>query len=1424
MKWFRLFIFWGVIGVITSLPGAAQPPKADRVSPDRVTPDRVTPDRVWFEHITVDQGLSHSDAMCVTQDRAGFIWIGTNQGINRYDGYELRSYLLPVNPRNGLAGNRLRAVYTDTRGRLWAGSESVGVSLYDTHRDRFVSLRQLATATVDRALLDRLDLANVEAITSDTQGRVWVGTRREGLFLLTLNDGQQLTSLTRVPVGTQADFWVTTLITDRSGTVWFGTAHEGLWWVAPSGTPRARTVALPHNRTSGSGDLPTVRALHADRRGGLWIGTDEQIFWTYNSGGLTTGRSGLTPLNGTFDEIESIHFDSFGHLWVGTNYGLLFWPGLPGPAPAGQPPIDQGRPTTFYPRDDDPHSINSGRVHQIFEDRNQILWLAASAGGLNKVDLGHKPFENLQRRFSQQPTLPNNYANAIYKDRTRNWLWIGTRNGFSRYDLTTRTYQNYESRPLPGDATGVDVASFHQTTDGTLWVGTRYSGLKILRNGRLSTLTTLPGGLSLGSTSLETIVEDRFGTIWVGSFERGLLRFDRQGQLLGHFSADNGRLPTNQITFLLYDRATDVLWASTRGTGLLKLQIGPDSLRVLRQFRHDPNNPASLRVNYTWPLLKDRLGRLWIGTIGGGLHQLTTDRQGREHIRRFDRVIAEPNIESILQDEQGDLWMGGAGLLRFNPTTGQAIRYDVADGLQSNSFKVGAAYRDADGTLYFGGIKGVTYFQPRLIRPNPYPPVVQLTNLRIFNKIVPVGDEVNGRVVLSQTLNQTQTLTIKAAENDFSIEFVGLNYANPQKHTYAYRLIGYNDAWVHPAPGQRTANFANLPAGDYTLEVRAGNGEGQWSAKPATLQITVLPPWWKTGWAYLLYTVLTVSALLLYRRITVTQQTLQNELALEQYKAEKEKEVTDNRLRFFTNVSHELRTPLTLIMGPLDELVSAGMAGGLRDKVLLMHQQTRKLLDLVNQLLEFRKVESGHVSLRAERGNILSFVTEIFLIFKLKAEEMHLDYDMEAPTEPVPLYFDRAKLEIVLTNLLSNAFKYTPENGKIRVTISMAGSPDEAALFYNNQLSNNYLQLMVQDWGIGMRPDEVAQIFDPYYQASHTNTLRMMGTGIGLSLVKQFVEAHAGEVTVQSAPGAGTTFTIRLPFGQAHLAPESIADETPADPHPSAEIPLLPERIATPTPTPSGRILLVEDNDELRQYLSDLFSPAYEVHTATDGLDGWDKALSLLPDLVVSDVMMPRSNGLELCQRLKQHPKTMHIPVVLLTARVAAAHELEGLETGADEYMVKPFNPKILFTKVSVMLQSRARLREYYDRQILLKPTTVVIPDAEKQLLEKAMEIVETHLADPEFSVPTLVREMGMSQSAFYRQIKAITGQTVVEFIRDVRMKRAAQLLTTGGLRVSEVAHQVGFEDLKHFRRTFQNLYNLSPSEYARQHRGNPDE
>lgn len=1377
------------------------------------------PTQLRFNHITVNEGLSHSDAICVAQDRRGFIWAGTNKGLNRYDGYQLKTYDLPNNNRNEIISNRIRALHIDAQGTLWVGIDGPGLFWYNANRDRFESITERPVSPSYQPLIQQLANADVPTLTTDHTGRLWIGTSQSGLFMLQFNSQGTIDRVDhrKLKPAAAVQPLIRKLTADRFDHIWIGTLGSGLW-VLNSPTQQSRPVPLR--------DETNIRALHADEQGNLWIGTDGQIYWANCSNAKLPTSLSFQSLGRGFAEIEHLFRDSSKRLWISTKSGLLL---LKLTTPSPVLPIRDEDIESFLPSDTDPFSINSIRVHDIMEDSFHNIWMASSAGGLNVLKPYIKPFGLIRRQIAGPTNPATNYINAICKDEARNRVWIGTRNGLASYDLKTKVYVNFLGHSYYGIANSTDVSALHQTADGTLWIGTRYGGVFTLnlQTNMLQSVPGLPGETDWSSLSIESITEDQYGFIWLATFTGGLYRLNRTNKQGVVYSAEKRTLPTNDFTYLSYDPQRSLLWASTRSAGLLKIAVTPQSIRLLKQFKHEINNPNSLSTDYTWPLLQGRGGQLWIGTIGGGLHRLYTTPSGEERLERWAAWVPETDIESLLLDESGNLWVGGSGIYQLNPRTKKVLHYDVTDGLQSNSFKIGAAYRAADHTLFMGGTNGITYFRPEAIQTNTSLPKIQITELRIHNQPIAVGDTLNGRPLIPAPLANHSSIELHSNENDFSIEFVGLHYANPNKQHYAYQLVGYNQDWVPVSAQQRTATFSNLPAGSYTFQVKASNDDGVWSKQPFTLYVTILPPWWKTWWAYLLYLTGIGVAFLLYHRNSLIQQRLKSELTLEHYKVEKEKELTNSKLQFFTNVSHELRTPLTLILGPAEELaaMSHEPIHQVKDKIMLMHQQTRKLLELVNELMDFRKVESGRIQLKITPTNIVPFLTEIFLIFKLKAETLHLEYTIDVPQQDIVLYIDRAKLESVVVNLLSNAFKYSSEGGSIQLMVTLVGSSDHPAVYEEQHLTNHYLQIAIQDRGVGMNTTEMSRVFDPYYQATHTESIQVMGTGIGLSLVKKYVDAHQGEVLVTSQPGAGTTFLLRLPFGKAHLDADTLRKIPPETQVTRIEPTFStsttdPEKSCSEDPLPqSAHLLIVEDNKELRQYLYDSFAKTYQVSTATDGVEGWNKTLELLPDLVISDVMMPHCSGLDLCQKIKKHPKTLHIPVFLLTARATAMHQLEGLETGADEYMTKPFNVDLLRTKVTVMLRNRFLLKEYYHRQLLLQPTDLIIPDEQKCLLEKAITIIEAHLMDADFTVPVLVRQMGMSQSSFYRQIKTITGKTVVELVRDVRLKRAAQLLGRDDVRIGEVMMQVGFESPKYFRKAFHQLYGMSPLEYAKLHR-----
>lgn len=1346
-----------------------------------------------FEHVTVNDGLAHSDATAVLQDKDGFIWVGTNNGIDRYDGYELKNYLFPNGNFNGLYNNRVAALHLSDDGIIWVALEEQGVFYYDAESDSFRSVAEKAVGARAQELLRRIA---PRTIKTTVNGSLCIGTRSDGVLVVTFDDRRKnIRHICRILIpnnGKSAS--VVAMTPDKEGNLWAGTLGKGLWFLEKTGG-----IYKPHPVPGW--EHPNARVIAMKPDSSVWVGTHNHIVRievmaagdSVAPGSRTVAgkRFRMKWLKESFATINCIYEDSCGRTWVGTNLGLYLLR-----------PVSSGKGTAEYDvrifskNDNDPGGINSNYVHQLFEDSFNNLWIAAPAGGLNKINLRPKPFLLLSREVDTPTRLPDNYINVMIRDKESDAIWIGTSNGFSRY--LSGNYTNFLNSGASGSLTDINISFLHDTGEGTIWAGSRYNGVYILNKKdlsirRLPDIPSLPGAIPIA------MAEDNAGLLWMTTFNAGIHVFDKAGKHLRSFSAENSDLPTDQFTFLLYDGQEDVMWASTRNAGVLKLRVFPDSVTMIRHFAFDPDRPQGLKVNYTWPLLKDHNNNIWVGTIGGGLHRIH-QVNGTETIENYSALLPESNVETILEGDNGEIWIGGRGLYRFDPSDTTYVHFDVADGLQSNSFKIGAAMKDPQtGYLYFGGVNGISYFKPSSVTSNPYPPLMQITRLRILSYEYSPDKKSHPRAIITGPFFKTDKVTIKATENDFTIEFVGLNYHNPKKQRYAYKLEGYHQQWIPLLPGQRMTGFSNLPSGDFTFMVKADNGDGLWAESPAMLHFTVLPPWWKTWWAQALYVLALATGLLWYKKISDRQLDLKNKIALEQLEKEKQKELSEMKLHFFTNVSHELRTPLTLILSPAEDLINAvEPESDARQKAELVHKQAQKLLELVNQLMDFRKIESGHMELQAEHADMIAFITEIFLLFKIKADELQIRYTLDVPPKHIFLDFDPSKMEIVLTNLLSNAFKYTSRGGQILVKASFA---------------DPYFCLQVSDSGTGIDPEDVQHIFDPFYQARHTG--KMQGTGIGLALVREIVQIHGGEIAVESTPGKGSAFTISLPAVQkAMYAPP--AASSPPEESTASLLPLYENELGKKG---GYRILVVEDNDDLRGYISGLFREHFETFTASDGLEGFEAVKEIQPDIILSDVMMPGMNGQELCEKVKNSPQTAHIPVVLLTARAATIHEIEGLESGADDYIVKPFNPGVLMSKITTLLNNRRRVQEYYQRQILAEPSAALIPEADREFIQQAMKIVEENLANPDFSVQILIREMAMSQSAFYRRMKNITGQSVIEFIRDIRLKRAAQLLGAGGYRVADVINMVGMEDYKYFRTAFMKRYKVSPSEYAKSQR-----
>ncbi len=1314
-------------------------------------------------HLSVNDGLTHSDVVAVVQDTSGIIWLGTNNGLNRYDGYTFQSFKHDFEDTLSLPNNRIKHLFCDSGNRLWIATERNSISYYDPVTGFFYDVP-----------LGKSYREYVAQIVEDEQGNTWYVTDQGSLNRLEWREGRYHS------IGFLMPLEVTiSEILSFDAKIWIGTMEDGLWALDIKKGKIDRVEAHVFSAAYSLEVKDSTLLVASDR--GLYKmkapGTWEALYhWEDKM-------------------VSDIVVDHNEDIWIGVyDGGMIQLQGQNG----------EYTDSSWYTA---PSTLRTNRVNDLLIDSFDVLWIGTSGGGAHFIDLGAKPFKTIN---SENTLIPDNYVTAIYEE--DNDLWVGTRNGLAR-------------RRGPGDvsvyARGEHISALHKDRYGQFWVGTRFSGLRLLQEDGSVQEFTQQQEQGLSSDQVIGIGEDGFGRLWVVTFDQGATLIDvATKKVLAYLDKDN-YLPTNNLTYVYPDPGQrNVTWIGTRDSGLLKLSFPSTSQVSVKQYQFDSKDTTSISSNYVWPILRTRQEELWVGTIGGGLNKLVETAGGVtfQHFTEKDG-LADNDVESILADNLGNLWIGGRGLVQFDPGDNSFVVYDVNDGLQSNSFKIGAAFKNKQGLLYFGGINGLNFFDPKEIKANPHQPKIIFDDLKIFNRSVGVGENVNNRVLLPKKLNYLSTITLKASENEFTIDLLGLHYGNPGQNKYAYKLEGYSQDWTYQDAGQRRVTFSNLRADTYQLKTKVANSDGRWSDIRG-LTITILPPWWATWWAFLGYTFIIFALLYVYGLLMRRQSSLKHDLLL----AEKEKDLNQQKIKFFTNISHEIRTPLTLIHAPLEEVIEDGPGvSGYSEKLTLVQKNVNRLLALTNQLLNFRKMDSGNMTLQVAGGNIIKFAKEIFLVFQHVAKEKGIEYTFQASQDPIQLTFDRDKFEIVLTNLVSNAFKYTKAGGKVDIIIRSVGEDKENAVFENvkgkEKLSGNYLEITVRDNGIGMSKNDAGKVFDRFYQVKDLDTLSIHGTGIGLSLVKGIVDLHKGEIKVKSVKDKGSNFTLKIPFGSAHFDRSSLlADFKDSDNSAHYDVPAATGQEVDPIeePSPMKRcILVVEDNKDVLTYLNSHLERTYKVIVALNGKQGLEKAKQHLPDFIISDVMMPEMDGLEMLSQLKKDPNLSFIPVILLTARTATVYELEGVGTGAHDYITKPFNIKVLTAKIANILAARENFKTYYEAHIQLNPAaTSDLPNAEQKFLDDITRLVIDNLVNDDFSVQVLVKEMGMSQSACYKRIKELTGRSAVQFIRDIRLRRAAELLSGGELNVSEVAYSVGINDLKYFREKFKEQYGCNPSDY----------
>jgi len=822
---------------------------------------------------------------------------------------------------------------------------------------------------------------------------------------------------------------------------------------------------------------------------------------------------------------------------------------------------------------------------------------------------------------------------------------------------------------------------------------------------------------------------------------------------------------------------------------------------------------------------------LWVGTSNGlnkvaiNNSDIITERNQLKAKVKYYRIkdgLPDNSIKSIIEDDDGNLWLGTSnGLSEFNPITEKFINYSTSDGLNGNDFNFSASYKTKKGQILLGGVKGLNIFNPKEIRQSPYNPPIVVTDFQLFNKSISIGDD----SPLKMNISWTDEIQLSHDQNIFSFQFSALDYNSPQSIQYAYRMEGFDKDWIYSGT-RRYAAYTNLSPGTYYFRIKVTNSDGVWSDRVKSVKVKINAPWWKTAWAYSLYLLIIFLGLVGIRRFELKLIKLRNELKMREFESKKHHDIENVKARFFANLSHEFRTPLMLIKGPLEQLKNGQVKGDPQDYYELIYRNTENLHTLIDQLLELTQLEAETILIKAKKENLITLLRGIFYSFESIANQNNISIEFVSDEKSIYAWIDRDKLEKIINNILSNAFKFTPAEGIISLTVQNIKSESE-----------EFARIKISDTGIGIPKDKLDRIFDRFYQVDDSSGRAYGGSGIGLSLVKEFVDLHKWKINIESIIAKGTTFILTIPLGESYLSDkQKIKEEnnsnnilnygTKKTNHQNS-ITILNDSVEDPnisedeqvfsngSANKNQSILVVEDSRDVREYIFSLFHNYYNIIQAENAEIGISKASEQMPDLILSDVMMPGMDGIEFCKQIKTNFQTSHIPVILLTAKVSFENKIEGLETGADDYVTKPFNFKELSVRIKNLLAQRKQLKDRFSKEIKIQPEAVTVNSIDKEFLERALNIAENNIYSSDFDSEFFAKEMFLSRSQLHRKMIAITGQAPGEFLRIFRLKRAAQLILEKKLSVTQIALEVGFSSPSHFSKAFQQYFNCLPSDFA---------
>lgn len=1350
-----------------------------------------------FRRLGNEQGLSNSTIETIFQDSRGFMWFGTRDGLNKYDGYQITVFRYNSSDSTSISDNYIKCIYEDSEHNLWIGTLN-GLNRFNSAQNNFTRFRH------NPADKNSLSHNLVTSICEDGQKGLWVGTYGGGLNVLNRKSGIFEHIIDKAIPGAKDGFnnRINVIIPMAEDLLWVGT-DNGLYILKPS-QKGLRGFPLPFDFQSKYNVIRTITKAGKEK---LWLGTEDRGLILIDLGtGHTTHfeHRDKDSRSLSTNQIRSILRDSKGQLWAGGINGGL---NLLNTADSSF--------SHYQNEPDNNRSLSQRTVSAIYEDRQGILWVGTHRGGINIYVPGAAKFRLYQQQADVNSLIYND-VKAFCEDKAGR-IWIGTDGGgLNIFNRQQQHFRSYKYDPYNASTLGSNaILHIMEDREGQIWLATWGGGLNLYQPGRegfdrFQNNPSDPGSIS--SSYVQTMLEDSKGNFWVATYYGGLNLFNRKTRRFSRFTGTNGQaISGNNIVSLTEDKQGNI-WIGTDDGGLNCYHSQTGS--ISHYFTREEKKP-DLRVLFT-----DSKGRVWAGQSGLYLYDTAKDSFAL-YTREASLDISF--IKGIVEDKSGDFWVSTSnGITRFHPGKPGFKKYNTGDGLQGLEFEDNACLQTRDGEIYFGGINGFNAFYPATITTNSYVPPVYITDLQVSNLRINAGTP-----PLEQDISITRKLVLDYTQSSFSFGFAALDYTAPENNQYAYMLEGWDKDWNY-AGAERKATYTNLNPGTYTFYVKASNSDGVWNEKPVTLTIVIHPPFWKTWWFMLLaFTILAYTAyrILAFRR----------NIELKKIGEKKREEVHQLKLQFFTNISHEFRTPLTLILGPLEKMIREEQDGIRQHSYRLMQKNAYRLLDLVNEVMDFRKVESGVLQLKVMPGNPVLFLGEIEEEFREWAIEKNIQFNIVNQTTITEAWFDNQVLEKVIYNLLGNAFKYTPAGGSISLEMldSLQGVkpmfPHE--LFIDHEYrAKEYLHFRISDNGIGISKDSIEHLFERYFRVNENH----LGSGIGLAFVKSLTLLHKGSIRVYSERHRGTEIIVSLPRqkedyteqeqwmgepGQKAKQLESLVSNQRYNFNTTTEAPAAGAGEPAPENTDGERpvILIVDDNTELRQFLKESLATDYTIIEAPDGQAGFEKAKAELPDIIISDVMMPVMDGISFCKLAKEHLDTSHIPFMMLTAKTALSSNIEGAASGADFYFGKPLSMELLQITIRNTLEQRKKSRERFLKDYYYEAKELVNSSRDKEFMDKLMEEIESHITDPDFDVAVLCSGMGMSKTNLYQKIKQLTGQSTGDFIRTIRLKKAAYIMTHEDVPLSEVILRIGIQTQSYFTKAFKKEFGKTPTQFLQE-------